>query len=579
MDPAAFHVDFAEVERVEIGKGPFDLKNQGGLGAAVNIVTKRPPAGAHATLQFSGGSYGYVNPTATASWGNGRAAILAGYSMRQGDPYTDGSGQSMLATSNYRSSALGNRAFDVDTAWMRVDLAATGAHGVQASATRQRAGSVLYPYLQMDAAHDDADRLNLSYDYRNERGPLQAVRVQAYATRVDHSMTDELRQTSVGMARPYSMATTAATDTQGMKAEATFSKTTAGVEFYRRGWNAETMLAMMKYQPQFSIPDVAMTSIGVFAEYSRPLGAAVTLDVGGRVDHTASDADAAKANTALYTAYQGGSQTSAEDTYPSGKVRLAFTPAPGVTITGGIGRTVRVPDPQERFFALRRMGSDWVGNPFLEPTANTGLELGASWRTSVLFLNAVAHRNALTHSIGVYQQARVALVPGVTNASARSYRNVDATMSGAEFEAVLSITDRLFGFADVSVVRGRQEVDPAAGVNSEWLAEMPPARGRVALRYERRGTRKSVFVEIEEVYSAGQTHVDTDLRESPTPPYALLNARLGGSVGPARLSVGFSNLLGRTYVEHLSYQRDPFRTGTKVYEPGRNAYLNVALVF
>ena len=30
MDPAAFHVDFAEVDRVEVGKGPFDVKNQGG---------------------------------------------------------------------------------------------------------------------------------------------------------------------------------------------------------------------------------------------------------------------------------------------------------------------------------------------------------------------------------------------------------------------------------------------------------------------------------------------------------------------------------------------------------------------
>jgi hypothetical protein len=28
-----------------------------------------------------------------------------------------------------------------------------------------------------------------------------------------------------------------------------------------------------------------------------------------------------------------------------------------------------------------------------------------------------------------------------------------------------------------------------------------------------------------------------------------------------------------------SYQRDPFRTGAKIYEPGRNIYANVAWVF
>ncbi len=105
MDPAAFHVDFAEVDRIEIGKGPFDVKNQGGLGAAVNIVTRRPPAGAHANAQLSAGSFGYINPTATASYGSGRAAILGGYSTRRGDPYLDGSGRSMLATANYLPSA------------------------------------------------------------------------------------------------------------------------------------------------------------------------------------------------------------------------------------------------------------------------------------------------------------------------------------------------------------------------------------------------------------------------------------------------------------------------------------------
>jgi iron complex outermembrane receptor protein len=579
MDPAAFHVDFAEVERIEIGKGPFDVKNQGGLGAAVNIVTKRAPAGAHANAQFSTGSFGYVNPTATASYGNGRAAILGGYSMRRGDPYLDGSGASMLATANYRSSSFDLRAFDVNTAWMRTDLSVNSAHAFQASATRQRAGTVMYPYLQMDASYDDADRLNLAYDFRNAGGPVQAVRVQGYATRVEHWMTDELRQTSVGMSRAYSMATRARTATQGMKAEATFSGATAGVEVYRREWNAETELAMMKYAPQYSIPDVTMISAGVFAEYSRRFADSVTLDLGGRVDSTRSDADAAKANTALYTAYQGGFQTSAADTYPSGKVRLAYKPATNLTVTAGLGHTVRVPDPQERYFALRRAGSDWVGNPFLVPTANTGVEIGASWRTGILFLHAVAHRDALSNAIGVYDQARVNTVAGVTNPYARSYRNVDATMTGAEVEAVVSITDRLFVAADLSFVQGRQAVDPAAGVNSQWLAEMPPARGRVALRYERRGQRRSAFVEVEGIYSAGQTHVDTDLRETPTPPYALLNARLGGSFRRARFSVGLSNLLNRTYMESLSYQRDPFRSGAKVYEPGRNIFVNVAVAF
>jgi iron complex outermembrane receptor protein len=111
------------------------------------------------------------------------------------------------------------------------------------------------------------------------------------------------------------------------------------------------------------------------------------------------------------------------------------------------------------------------------------------------------------------------------------------------------------------------------------MAEMPPARSRMALRYERRGTRGSGFVEVEGIYSAEQTHVDTDLRETPTPAYALFNARAGASYRYVRISLGLSNILNRAYTESLSYQRDPFRTGARVYEPGRNLYANLAFVF
>lgn len=578
MDHTAFHVDFAEVERIEIGKGPFDLKNQGGLGAAVNIITKRPPEGVHVNPQIAVGSFGYVNPSVTASYGTGRVAALAGYSYRVGDPYTDGSGRSFLQTANYRPAALEGRAFDVNTAWARFDAAA-GNHGVQVRYTRQRAGEVLYPYLQMDAVYDNADRVNLGYDLKRAIGPVRALHAQGYVTRVEHWMTDARRTSSVGMASGYSMATMAKTDTLGGKVEAVVSAGTVGVELYRRGWDTQTQLAMMKYQPQASIPDVTITSAGFYGEFSRALGAAWRIDVGGRLDRSRNEADAARASTALYLAYHGAAATAAVDTYPSGKVRAVYRVTSALTVSGGVGRTVRVPDPQERYFALRRMGTDWVGNPFLRPTTNTGVELSAAYRVGRLFVNGNIHRDALTDAVNVYQQARRTAVAGVMNTSARSYRNVDATMSGAEVEAVLPITDQLFLAGDFSAVRGRQRVDASAGIRSPWLSEMPPTRSRLALRYERRGQRRSGFAEVEAIYSSRQAHVDTDLRESPTPAYALTNARVGGSLGRLRVSVGVANLFDRTYLEHLSYQRDPFRTGSRVFEPGRNIYTNVSLVF
>jgi iron complex outermembrane receptor protein len=45
------------------------------------------------------------------------------------------------------------------------------------------------------------------------------------------------------------------------------------------------------------------------------------------------------------------------------------------------------------------------------------------------------------------------------------------------------------------------------------------------------------------------------------------------------LTGGLDNILNRYYWEACSYQRDPFRSGLQVPEPGRSAYLNAAYNF
>ncbi len=578
MDHTSFHVDFAEVDRVDVAKGPFDMRSQGGLGGTVNIVTRRPAAGFHATPRLAFGSFGYVNPSATVSVGTERVAALGGYSYRASDPYTTGAGRRFTDGAGYKGTIDGRRSFEVGTAWGRLDFSPSPSDGLHASYTWQDADLILYPYLQMDGIWDKANRVNVGYDRRTSTGPVEAMRAQAYYTRVRHWMTDEFRTSSLGMPRTYSMATMARTETVGGRAEATVKRVVAGVEVFRRGWETTTSLRMTQYQPQSSIPDVGLTSVGAYAEWSQPLAGSLTIDAGGRVDRTRNEADASKAATALYTAYHGSAATSAAETNPAGKVRLTWSPIANLTLSGGIGRTVRVPDPQERFFGLRRMGSDWVGNPSLESTTNTGVDLQASYRRPGLYLTGSLYRDSLDNFIAIYRQARLPGAVGVMNPAARSWRNVDATMTGGEVEGLLSLTDRLFLTGELSAVRGRQESSSGAAI-SPYIPEIPPARARVGVRYDERRAAGGVFGEAEVVYSMEQDRVDTSLLEQPTPSWTTVNLRGGMAFKAARVSVGVANLLDRAYVEHLSYQRDPFRSGAKVLEPGRNVYVNVSMVF
>ena len=79
--------------------------------------------------------------------------------------------------------------------------------------------------------------------------------------------------------------------------------------------------------------------------------------------------------------------------------------------------------------------------------------------------------------------------------------------------------------------------------------------------------------------AAAQTHVDASLGERPTPSWAIANLTTGIRHGRLSIAAGIANLLDGYYVEHLSYQRDPFRTGLRVAEPGRQLFANMSWKF
>ena len=104
---------------------------------------------------------------------------------------------------------------------------------------------------------------------------------------------------------------------------------------------------------------------------------------------------------------------------------------------------------------------------------------------------------------------------------------------------------------------------------------MPPIKSRAALRY---GNRR-FFAEFEGIAVNAQSHLDTDLGEQRTPGYAFFNLKAGVHTRKVNVAVGIENLFNRFYYEYFSFQRDPFRLGTKVPEPGRNVYLTVSYAF
>ena len=576
MDPPPFHVDFAEVERVQVGKGPFDVRNQGSLGGIVNLITRDAPPGWRVSPALSLGSFGYVNPSATASWGGEKASALAGFSWRGADADRDGDGLRFTERANYRPEVQDSRAFSVGTGWARLRYTPSFDTTLEAAYTRQEAKNVFYPYLMMDAPWDDTDRLSVSFESRRPRKrTITLITAQAYVTRVDHWMDDAARTTSLGAPRGWGMGTHARARTWGGKLGGRIGRTTAGAEFYRRYWDAETSLRGLGYVPQPSIPGVNVDVLGAYAEYSRIIGNRVLVETGGRYDVAWSAADEQKADTDLAWAYLGDRSLSARDRLPSGKLRVAWRPRDRFELSVSLGHTARVPEPSERYFSLRKMDSDWLGDPGLRPSRNSGGEAKVAWRGSRATLRGSVFASRIDDFITVREADRNHDLPSVANSRARIWANVDATLVGGEASFSFSAARHVFLAGDVSWVRGKQEPRPEENIVSRDLPEMPPLRATLGIRYD----DSRLFGAVDVVVAGRQGRINTDLSEEPTPGYAILNAAAGYRRGHVAVTVGATNLLDRFYTPHLSYQRDPFRSGARVYDPGRNAYVNLSFRF
>jgi iron complex outermembrane receptor protein len=216
------------------------------------------------------------------------------------------------------------------------------------------------------------------------------------------------------------------------------------------------------------------------------------------------------------------------------------------------------------------MGTDWVGNPALAPTRNTGADLAVSLRKARVSFSGNVFVSALRDYVAVYSAARTAVVPGVMNARARSYANVDARQWGVEASGSLRTRAPLTISGDVAYVRATMTPRAGLGITSSDLAETPPLSARLRARLD----DGRWFAELEGVAHARQPHVDRALGETPTPPSAVANLTAGLRWKSLTVAAGVANLFDTYVVEHLSYQRDPYRSGVRVAEPGRNLFTN-----
>jgi iron complex outermembrane recepter protein len=327
--------------------------------------------------------------------------------------------------------------------------------------------------------------------------------------------------------------------------------------------------------PEALSPRVGQRAVSAFLYEEASFGR-LTLQAGGRVDHTRFAAEGEAART--FTSGSGSVGALVPLSAHSDRLSLAVS----------VARAVRHPALEELFFFGPHHGNFAfeVGNPSLKPERALGLDVSFRWRNPRFSGEATYFRNSIAGYIfrspidGIEFEAREAELearyPGrVIDHAGHSdggealpyveFRAEDSLLQGVEGHLDIRLSRRLLADATVSVVRG--------DVRSRGIAlpRIPPARATVGLRFEQGGF--SAGAEL--TAAAAQERVSG--AETSTDGYVL--ARLvashsfvtGGSV--STITARMDNATNTSYRNHLSYVKD------LVLEPGRRFRLLYSVKF
>ncbi len=593
MDPAEFHLDYSEIDRVEVKKGPYDVSVPGSLGGNVNVDTRKVHPGVNAEANLRYGAFNRFAGSAVLGYGFDRADVQASYAYKFSQPYLAGNGSAVTAIypvtspNRYRVQGQEGTAYSINTAWAQAGGSPLGDDRLQLAYAYQGASSVIYPYLLMDAVYDDTNRVNASWDL-GRVGPFERVFARFYWNGVQHLMNDARRCSSSSdpaactgaLPQAWSMESMATSGMVGGKIEGSMFREnplTFGVDVYSRLWNATTTRRRAGvYGTEASIPDVNIVDLGLYGEYQYRIDEAWKLSAGLRLDWATStarlyllptaQADAVLAQWALY--YGPGQAQTVNEALVSGNVQADWKVSEPVALYLGIGSAARVPDPQERFFALsgsRSPTGAWmagrVGDPSIRAPRNNELDVGVKYRSSTLMVKGQVFGSIVNDYIVVGKVSALA-DPTI---SAQNYQNVLAYLAGFEASVRWALPWNLYANAGLAFTYG-QQANPG-----QPLQEVPPLAGTVGLRWD----DQTFFAEVDAPFAAAQNRVDVAMNETTTPGWIVMNLRAGAQKWGFKAFVGVTNVLDRYYFEFFNYLRSPYSSGQAVPEPGRAFYLGL----
>lgn len=383
--------------------------------------------------------------------------------------------------------------------------------------------NISFPYLQMDEIYNNVLSANLAFKS-----------YKIYFNYTNHLMTNELR------IRSSEMETKANNFTLGIFNDF--------LEFYFRNWLSDNNIVMgnniisNKAIPNLRQYSLTAKKMFLFDNFKLNVKAGGLVNVIGveNNDYYSLNFGDTKNTSVFYRLTLSGGFDD----------KLSHEISYGTLIEF----STEAPEPENQYIAIRRPGNNawWSGNPNLNNP--TRLSLRAMF----------THKNANFELYGNYVYNYVNLAKStVSNRNFLTYKNINAYIVGAN----INLNYKYFS-SEISFTIGQNITTNIP------LSEIAPLR-----------VTSNVFtpqiyginIFITHIYNNAQTRVDETLFEIKSNTYNVFNIGLNFDYKKLNFMVEIRNVLNNSYYNSLSYARNPYSSGARIFESGR--YIAAGILF
>lgn len=592
MDPPTAYIFPEAYDQVTVMKGPQSVLNGSGFSAGTVQFEKKikhytePDYNLYSS--FKQGSFGRSDQFVDLSGGvrEGYAEMI-GTRSHSGD-YKDGDGNTI------------NSAYTRWNTGLTLGFTPNENTVIELSASKGD-GEAKYADRTMDASKLYRENLNLKVIEYNLADNVEQLEFQAYHNYVDHIMDNYTFRSTAS----YSAMNPDRT-TEGGKVKLTTTipnlnaTNITGLDFKKdihtnknAMGKASASLADSALESAVRSTDFNFKQVGIFDETTFDLSPKDKIIMGLRVDkHEVLD-ERQKLGILIYN--NPNYMMKDEATLTSGFVRYEKAmPELGLKNYIGFGHSERFPDYWERtkynlemITALNRNDPNAITyQSIIKPETTNQIDIGTNWShgdlsgsVSLFYSkvnNYVQNRWFNADGTKIYPY-----VGAPMNLSYTKVTNIDATLYGGEIDMIYKLTPNYKVMGALSYVHGQNDTE------DKPLAQQPPVELKLSAIYEDNVYSAGFLarlVSAQDRYDIGTgSIVMNGVDKGETSGFAVFSINGGYKYSKnLSFSAGIDNIFNKAYAEHLNNtdasSAAAFLNQTRIYEPGRNIWLEVKML-